>query len=420
MKLLLLLNALGYAAARNNLSRTPPMGWMSWEIFRCRVDCETEPDDCISEKLYHGQADAMAADGYLQAGYDAIHMDDCWERKVPARDPSTSKLVGDPIRFPAGMKALGDYYHSKGLKYALYTAESATTCGGYPASKDHEFLDAKTFADWGVDYMKVDGCGGPQYYDEGYKTMGAALEASGRPIEYSCSWPAYINHGNETIQSATFIKMINYGCNGWRNWDDIQCNWHSLGSIIDHWGDYGSSLQPFSGPGHWHDMDMLLIGSISGGHDGGKTGTRCVSIEEEKTQMAIWSISASPLIMGNDMRKVAPDSKAILLNEHAIAVSQDPLGQMGIRLGNSNSTQIWARKLANGDVAVGLYNRGAAVSGGAAADITVFFGMPGINLVGAVNVFDIWEKKALGKFSSKFTASAVPFHSTSFLRLSLA
>ena len=105
----------------------------------------------------------------------------------------------------------------------------------------------------GVDYMKVDGCGGPDYYDTGYRTMGAALEASGRPIEYSCSWPAYINGGNETIQSATFIKMINYGCNGWRNWHDIQCNWASLGSIIEHWGDYGSSLQPFAGPGHWHE-----------------------------------------------------------------------------------------------------------------------------------------------------------------------
>eukprot|EP01051_Picozoa_sp_SAG22_P024126 SAG22_NODE_6548_length_841_cov_0.684636_1_plen_251_part_00 len=226
------------------------------------------------------------------------------------------------------MAALGEYYHSKGIKYALYTAESATTCGGYPASKDHEFLDAKTFASWGVDYMKVsgpapalpaptaraappvqaflsalsssrraadagraadhlcrsvpgpparhrrgacthvggwlvpvqvDGCGGPEYYDEGYKTMGAALQASGRQIEYACSWPAYINGGNETTQQATFIKMINYGCNGWRNFDDIQCNWKSLGHIIDHWGDYGLSLQPFAGPGHWHDMECVFV-----------------------------------------------------------------------------------------------------------------------------------------------------------------
>jgi alpha-N-acetylgalactosaminidase len=406
-------------AARNNLSRTPPMGWMSWEIFRCRIDCSAEPDDCISEKLYKAQADAMVSQGFLNAGYNAVHMDDCWERKVPPRDPSTNQLVGDPDRFPSGMKALGDYYHSKGIKYALYTAESSTTCGGYPASKDYEMLDGKTFAEWGVDYMKVDGCGGPEYYDAGYKAMGAALQASGRPIEYSCSWPAYINGENETKQEATFIKMINYGCNGWRNYRDIQCNWFSLGGIIDHWGDYGLSLQPFSGPGHWHDMDMLLIGSVSGGHDGGKVGERCVSLVEEHTQMAIWAISASPMIMGNDMRKVAPESMEILLNEHAIAISQDPLGQMGIRVSPNDATQVWARKLANGDVAVALYNRGdPKASGGAANDITCHFAMSGIDLESTVSVYDIWAKKALGTFASKYTATAVPFHGTAFLRLS--
>jgi len=400
-------------AARNNLSKTPPMGWMSWEIFRCRIDCDKEPDDCISEKLYRAQADAMVSQGFLEGGYNAIHMDDCWERKVPVRDPK-GLLVGDPDRFPSGMKALGDYYHGKGLKYALYTAESATTCGGYPASKDHEMLDAKTFADWGVDYMKVDGCGPPAYYDAGYKAMGAALQASGRPIEYSCSWPAYINGGNETVQSATFIKMINYGCNGWRNYDDIQCNWASLGGIIDHWGQYGLSLQPFAGPGHWHDMDMLLIGSVSGGSDGGKIGTRCVSLVEERTQMAIWAISASPLIMGNDMRKVAQDSMEILLNEHAIAVNQDPLGQMGIRLSGNTSTQVWARKLANGDVAVALLNRHETK----AADITFNFAMTGIDLEGSVGVFDIWAKKSVGTFATKYTVTDVPVHGTAFLRLS--
>merc|ERR1719498_1450747 len=319
------------------------------------------------------------------------------------------------------MKALGDYYKSKGLKFGLYTAESASTCGGYPGSKDHEFVDAKTFAEWGVDYMKVDGCGGPDYYDHGYEAMGAGLEASGRPIEYSCSWPAYINGGNETKQEATFVKMINYGCNGWRNYDDIQCNWASLGGIIEHWGNYGLSLQPFAGPGHWHDMDMLLIGAVSGGHDGGKLGQRCVSAVEEQTQMAIWAISASPMIMGNDMRKVAQDSKDLLMNEHAIAVSQDPLGQMGIRLTSNTSTQIWARKLSNGDVAVALYNRGEPkATQGPDADITVDFTMAGIDLEGKVNVFSIWQKRAVGTYTSKYTALAVPFHGTAFLRLSLA
>jgi hypothetical protein len=243
------------------------------------------------------------------------------------------------------MKALGDYVHNAGLSFAMYTAESTETCGGYPASANHESIDANTFASWGVDYLKVDGCGPNDYYPYGYQAMGAALEASGRDIVYSCSWPAYIGD-NETEKP--FNTFIMDGCNLWRNWDDIQCDPGSLFSIIDHWGDYGDSLAPYAGPGHWHDADMLLIGN------------NCISTDEERTQMAIWSIIASPLIMGNDPRNISAASKAILTNTDAIAVSQDVLGQMGLRLDNSSSVQgqRWYRVLANGDVAVGLLNRG--------------------------------------------------------------
>lgn len=348
--LLLLLPALALAKGslrRNALARTPPMGWMSWELFRCDVACAPDDDLCIGERMYKAQADALARGGYVSAGYVGIHLDDCWEEKHPPRDPKTGRLRANATRFPSGLKALGDYIHGKGASFGLYTAESPTTCGGYPASSAHEALDAETFAGWGVDYMKVDGCGPKDYYAGGYKAMGEALQASGRDIVYSCSWPAYINGGNESMQP--FATFINDGCNLWRNWDDIQCNWGSLSSIIEHWGMYGEALVPYAGPGHWHDMDMLLVGA------------HCVTEDEERTQMAIWSISAAPLIMGNDLRNVSAASARILLNEHAIAVSQDPLGQMGRRLDAATSpTQVWARNLANGDVAVALYNAATA------------------------------------------------------------
>ena len=133
---------------------------MSWEIFRCNLATKTDnctdksSTMCISEALYQGQADAMVSQGFAAAGYASIHMDDCWEEKHPPRDPTTGELVADAVRFPSGMKALGDYVHSKGLSFAIYTAESTETCGGYPASANHEELDAKTFASWGVDYIK--------------------------------------------------------------------------------------------------------------------------------------------------------------------------------------------------------------------------------------------------------------------------
>ena len=146
-------------------------------------------------------------------------------------------------------------------------------------------------------------------------------------------------------------------------------------------------------------------------------GNSCVSEEEERTQMAIWCISAAPLIMGNDPRSISDTSMAILTNQYAIAVNQDPLGQMGIRLdANSTPTQRWARTLLNGDVAVALYNRGDA--SGAAADITIAFS--DVNLVGNVKIFDIWAKADMGIFNGSFTAVSVPFHDSRFLRLSQA
>lgn len=285
------------AFGRNNLARTPPMGWMSWQVFRCNLNTSTDDctdpatTGCISQALYEGQADAMVANGFAASGYDSIHMDDCWEQQTPPRDPVTNELRADFVRFPAGMKALGDYIHQKGLGFAIYTAESTETCGGYPASQGYEVLDAETFATWGVgesilryDYCmrrvprhshcpilrlhqggrlwrSVFGqgscslrrgrgshgklhasCADPSYYPTGYSAMGAALEATGRDITYSCSWPAYIGTAfrracrvhcesrslghfcrhtdtagdNETQKP--FGTFVMDGCNLWRNW----------------------------------------------------------------------------------------------------------------------------------------------------------------------------------------------------------
>mmetsp|Transcript_9473 Transcript_9473/g.26458 ORF Transcript_9473/g.26458 Transcript_9473/m.26458 type:complete len:530 (-) Transcript_9473:73-1662(-) len=368
----------------NGLARVPPMGWMSWEVFRCETDCTDHPESCINENLYMEMSDHMASDGYRAAGYNQVSIDDCWENH-DGRD-AAGDLFPDATRFPSGLNALADHLHRQGVNFGIYSDEGTKTCGGYPGSSGYESVDADTFASWDVDYLKLDGCyNGVQGYVEGYPAMGSALQASGRDIVYSCSWPAYLG-SNES--SKPFGAMIQAGCNLWRNWADIQCNWGSLGDIIDHWGDYGTTLQQWAGPGHWHDMDMLLIGN------------GCITSDEERTQMAIWAISASPLIMGNDLRNVSAESAAILLNSDAIAVSQDALGAMGIRLPGytaTSSTQVWARHLSNGDVAVGLYNKDGAAQpditgppctswhetsggyleacGGAAGNVGTFFGL---------------------------------------------
>lgn len=381
----------------NGLAQTPPMGWMSWEIFRCHTDCDKDPENCINQNLYESMTDRIVDDGYLAVGYNQVSIDDCWANKT--RD-AEGKIEPDSDRFPQGMKALGDYMHGKGVRFGTYGDEGRLTCQHYPGTAGHEEIDAQTFAAWDVDYLKLDGCwNNASGFATGYPAMGAALQKTGRNITYSCSWPAYLG-SNET--SKPWSKMIDAGCNLWRNWRDIQCRWSSAAAIIDHWGDYGESLVQWAGPGHWHDMDMLLIGN------------GCISTEQERTQMAIWAISASPMIMGNDLRKVPAASKAILLNKDAIAVSQDSLGQMGRRHPSYNSsspTQVWSRPLGNGDVAIALYNK----AGDNTTDIEVTFS--DLNLHGKVSVFDIWAGKEAGTFEGKYVAKAVSLYDTAFLRL---
>ena len=380
------------SASAKVLAPTPPMGWMNWEIFRCETDCATHPDSCVNQQLFMGQTDKLVSEGYRAVGYNTIHMDDCWMQTKPPRD-AQGKLQPNPERFPSGMKALGDYMHERNVSFGCYTAESPHTCAGYPASAGHEVTDAKTFAEWGVDYLKVDGCGDASYYPTGYPKMGDALLNSGRDIVFSCSWPAYLG-SNETAKPWAAIMAAH--CNLWRNWDDIQCNWGSLSSIIAHWGKYTDILQKVGGTGHWNDPDMLLIGNT------------CITADEARTQMAIWSVVAGPLIMGNDLRKVPAEHKEILLNKEAVAVNQDPAGVVGGRVSVlSNQGEVWVRKLSSGH-ALALYNPTDA-----SLEIEVDFSKVGLSSTLAVR--DIWAHKDLGRFSTFKTT--VPAHGTGFFTL---
>ena len=213
------------------LARTPPMGWMSWQVFRCGTDCSQHPADCIGEQLYQTTADSLEAGGYVDAGYRGVHIDDCWESMI--RDGS-GKLTHNASRFPSGIPDLARHIHSKKATIGIYSDEGTKTCGGYPGSAGYEANDAETFAAWEIDYLKLDGCNEPTpAYPAGYAAMGKALQASGRAIVFSCSWPAYLG-SNETAKP--FDEIAAAGCHLWRNYNDIQCSWQSLSTIIDHWG----------------------------------------------------------------------------------------------------------------------------------------------------------------------------------------
>ncbi|KAL9986325.1 hypothetical protein ACROYT_G000462 [Oculina patagonica] len=292
----------------NGLALTPPMGWMSWERFRCVTDCENDPQNCISERLYMEMADAMYYGGYRAAGYQYVCIDDCWTAMNRTKD---GRLQADPKRFPNGIKKLADYVHY-GTK----------TCAGYPGSIKHIKKDAQTFADWGVDYLKLDGCyANPRKMDKGYPKFARALNKTGRPIMFSCSWPAYQVYMNITDSFQSVVDIFNW------------------------YGDMQDDLVPAAGKGHWNDPDMLIIGNFG------------LSYEQSKLQFALWAIMASPLLMSNDLRDIDQRSKDILLNTEVIAVNQDRLGKQGKRVTKDNTsfTEIWSRPLSDcGSVAVVL------------------------------------------------------------------
>ncbi|XP_063866116.1 alpha-N-acetylgalactosaminidase-like [Scylla paramamosain] len=329
------------SALDNGLALTPPMGWLAWERFRCNIDCVNDSYNCISQNLFMQMAELMADEGYLNAGYDMISLDDCW--LAHERDQQ-GRLQPDPNRFPSGIPALANFVHSKGLKFGIYEDLGTKTCAGYPGVLNHLETDANTFAEWGVDYIKLDGCySSHEQMDEGYPEFGMHLNNTKRPIVYSCSWPAYQNDPNYTA----IIKT----CNLWRNFNDIADSWTSVTTIIDHYGDNQDALAPLAGPGHWNDPDMLIIGNFG------------LSYDQAKTQMAIWSILAAPLIMSVDLRDIRPEFKFILQNHRVIAIDQDPLGIQGRRLKKSGSIEFWLRPVTpvdndNHSYAVAILNRG--------------------------------------------------------------
>ncbi|MEP9381659.1 NPCBM/NEW2 domain-containing protein [Nocardioides cheoyonin] len=313
------------AALDDGLARTPPMGFNDWNAFGCNVDAQ----------LIEQTADLFVSSGLKDAGYEYVNIDDCW--MTHERDPETGRLVPDPGKFPDGIAAVADYVHARGLRLGIYESAGSTTCAGYPGSLGHETVDAQTFADWGVDYLKYDNCGShgqypdtQQGYIARYSAMRDALEATGRDIVYSlCEW------GN--LQPWTWGADVGHL---WRTTGDIQDNWSSLKSIIRQ----NAPLASYAGPGGWNDPDMLEVGN------GGMTDT------EYRTHFGLWAMMAAPLIIGTDLREADDATMRILGNRDVIAVDQDPLGVQADVVSDADGAMVFAKPLADGDEAVALYN----------------------------------------------------------------
>ncbi|HEX4053656.1 MAG TPA: glycoside hydrolase family 27 protein [Tepidisphaeraceae bacterium] len=373
----------GQKASAQDLAPTPPMGWNSWNTFQTHID----------EDLIKSTADTMIASGMRDAGYVYVNLDDGWSAKE--RDAG-GNLVGDPQRFPDGMKALGDYLHAHGFKFGIYNCAGTETCAGYPGARGHEFQDAKTYASWGVDYLKFDWCHTEGLVaPEAYKKMHEALAASGRPIVFSiCEW------GNS--KPWTWAKGIGQL---WRTTGDISPCWDCKNKWSEGWKrilDQQVPLAQYAGPGHWNDPDMLEVGN------------KGLTPAEWRGHFSLWCILAAPLIAGNDVRNMTKETQDILTNHEVIAIDQDPLGKEGTRFRADADEEIWIKELSNGQWAVCLLNPTAASKQTKLnwKDLTFLNGRKYL-------VRDLWAQKDLGDTSTDFSGE-IASHDVALFRLTPA
>ena len=374
------------------LAALPPMGWNSWNAF----------SNTVSEQVVKEIADAFVEKGLRDAGYRYVVIDDHWHG---GRD-ADGRLFPHPHKFPGGMKALADYVHARGLKFGIYSDCGTRTCGGEPGSQGFEEIDARTFASWDVDFLKYDWCYAQDdraTAERLYTTMGQALKAAGRPIYYSiCEWGHH----------RPWLWGPKVGGHSWRATGDIWDGWqdgpgdaqNGIDSIAF---EQLHGLEAYAGPGHWNDPDMLVVG-LRG--QGSISGPGCTDTEY-RTHFSLWCMLSAPLMIGCDLRTIDPVSLETLTNPEIIALDQDPMGKQGGRVCRQGRSEVWARPLANGDLAVGLFNR-------AEKSKTITVDWSDLEIRRRQRVRDLWQRQDEGVFDQKYSAE-VESHGCKILLLSL-
>ena len=376
------------------LAMNPPMGWNSWNTFATNID----------EKLVKETADIMVSSGMAAAGYNYIVLDDGWMTKE--RD-ANGDLAPDPAKFPNGMKAVIDYVHSKGLKFGLYNCAGTQTCAGYPGTRGYEYQDARFYAKLGIDFLKYDWCNTKGITaPEAYATMSNALKTAGRPIVFSlCEW------GDN--QPWEWGKPIG---NLWRISGDIYPCFDCEFKHPENWSSWGfmkivemrKDIRKYSGPDHWNDFDMMEVGNE-------------MNDTEDKSHFAMWCMMASPLIAGNDFRKMSKETLAILTNKELIAINQDKLGIQGFKYLAEEGLEVWVKPLSDGNWAVTFLNR-SEVAKKVNFDWKEYsikdadFGYEADFSKTIYIIKDLWKNKYAGNTKKNFTSDLAP-HDVITIRL---
>jgi alpha-galactosidase len=385
------------AQTHKMIAPTPPMGWMSWNIYGKE----------INETLIKKNVDAMVSQGLAKVGFEYICIDDGW---VGGRD-KYNNLIGDAEKFPSGIKALADYIHSKGLKFGIYSSAGQLTCEQYNGSRYFEAQDAKRFAEWGVDYLKYDFCDTPVDDSTAYIAFADAIskgiKESGRPIFLSLG--AYDKKIFPWLWAARYAQS-------WRIGYDMRDKWKTDGFSWDKNGiinamEHCVELYQYAGPGHWNDPDMLNVGLYGKGTASslwGNTGG-CTTIEYQ-SNMSLWCLMAAPLLLSCELADLSEESKRILLNKEIIDINQDVLGKACERKIKNSVWNVFVKPLTNGDYAVGILNLSNTTQ-----VYRLNFANIGLNNKYAIR--DIWQHKVVGNKKNQWSGK-VQSHETIVLRLS--
>lgn len=388
------------SAQESNLVPTPPMGFMTWNYF----------GDNITEQDVKSMADAMVEEGLVELGYDHIFIDDGWQG---GRD-NKNNIIPDPDKFPSGIKALADYLHEKGMKLGIYSDAAQLTCAGYTASLGFEEQDAKTFAEWDVDYLKYDYCFAPtdrETAERRYTKMADALKATDREIVFAvCEWG----------QREPWLWAKEAGGQLWRTTYDIRDKWkadapegadlheESIGYGILDILEINAELDEYAGPGGWNDPDMLVVGLHGKSGPSKDQGGVGATNTEYQSQMSLWSLIAAPLMISNDVRNMDDATRNILTNKDILAIDQDPLGKQAKRVINENGWQVFVKPLADETYAVGILNT-------AEKKRKFKSSLSKLGIDGEYGFFDVWSKEQ-HKNSSKLNFK-VESHETLVFKL---
>ncbi len=377
----------------DRIALTPPMGWNSWNVWGLSV----------TQEHVYAAAKAFIEKGLADHGWTYINIDDGWEiygkAKEPKRKPNGEIRTNE--KFP-NMKKLGDDIHALGLKFGIYSSPGPLTCGGYTGGYQHEEQDARTFARWGVDYLKYDLCTYRQFMKDPYDPqelmppyikMHKALQKVNRDIVYSIC-----EYGNGKV----WEWGAKVGGNLWRTTGDIWDDWDRMFSI----GFNQEEAAPYNGPGHWNDPDMLVIGWVGWGPHLHYTR---LTPDEQYTHISLWCLLSAPLLLGCDLERLDEFTLNLITNDEVLAINQDPFGNQAVPKIKTPNIHVYVKKLADGNLALGIFNISTTTQ-------TFTLDLQRIGLEKTVKIRDLWRQQDLGQFSREFKTT-VPPHGVTLVKV---